>query len=370
MKAILIDNEQQMLDVLQAKITQMSDIEVLGTFTNPHQGLIEVSKQEPDVVFIDQSIEGVNWIEVAKQIRNIMPKMKIVILAAFDEHTGETFAVQADDYILKPFEDTSLLKTISNISIKKETEATVYRPMIGCFYKLKFYNDGSNIELLDVNWRTSKAREVFAYLVHERGKLVRKDVLVHLFWSDSSVKEAFGQLYSTIYQIRKTLASVSFDVQIISLENNYKLELNNQLMDVDVWEEGINNLPFITADSVEAHKRLIYLYKGDYFEEEHFIWAGNERNRLRVKWLNQMKHVLDYYISIEEYGEAILLNLYYQKIAPYKKNSYFELMKLYAQYGDRYAVEEQYRLLKDMLENQFGVEPDAEIVAWYESWKQ
>lgn len=370
MKAILIDNDQQMLDLLRAKITQLSDIQVLGTFTNPHQGLIELSKQEPDVVFLDISIQGVDWIEVAKQIKHAMPTMKNVFLATFAQHGIEAFEVQAADYILKPFEDVRIEQTIAKLVDEKEKVGTVYYPMIGCFYKMNFSCYGNKKEKLNINWRTSKAREIFAYLVHERGKLVRKDVIVHMFWPESSLKEAFSQLYSAIYQIRKSLKTINFHVKIISLENNYKLELHDQLIDVDVWEEGIDNMPLITADNVEAHKKLMYLYRGDYFEEESFIWSMNERNRLRLKWLNHMKRLVDYYISIEDYAEAILLNLYYQKISPYKDNSYFALMKLYAEYDDRHAVEEQYQLLRTMSDIEFGMEPNAEIVAWYEKWKR
>lgn len=369
MRTILIDDEQTVLDALRQKITQLSNIEVLGAFTNPHEGLIEVSKHEPDVLFVDIAIAEVNWIKVAKQLKKAIPKLNIVFLADFDKYALEAFDIQAEDYLLKPVEDGRLAQTISKISKKMELQVEDYQPMIACFQKLHFRYYGGKNDTIVSHWRTSKAREVFAYLVHNRGKLVRKDVIVDLFWSESMVKEAFRQLYSTIYQIRKTLAAIDFNVQIVSLEDNYKVELNNNLIDVDVWEEGMKYMPIIHTDNVEAHKRLIYLYKGAYFEEENYMWSVNERNRLRVKWINHLKRVVSYFISNKSYGEAILLYLSYQKVIPYKQDSYFELMKLYAQYDDRYAVKEQYYLLKEMVREQYWDEPDEEIVSWYENWR-
>ncbi len=370
MKAILIEQDQSMLDLLQEKITRLSNIEILGVYTNHHRGLIELSQQEPDLAFLDISITGVKWIEVARQLKKAMPKMKIVFLDTCARQAIDAFEIQADDYILKPVEDTRLRKTIAKISAEKETQALEEQPMICCFQTLNFRKYGCDQDMLSVKWRTSKAREVFSYLVHKRGKFVRKDVIVDLFWPESPLKKAFSQLYSTIYQIRKSLSSIEFDVQIINSENNYKLELNNHLIDVDVWEEGIKTLPLITAENVEVHKKLIYLYKGDYFEEENFLWSMNEKDRLRVKWLNQVKRVFNYYMSINDHEEAILICLYYQKIIPYHEESYIELMKLYALYDDRYAVEEQYRLLKEMLADEFGDEPDEEVVAWYKNWSE
>lgn len=369
MNTILIDNEQKELNLLHRNIVELSNIEVLGAFTDPHQGLIEVSKHQPDVLFLDISIPEVNWIKVAKQLKHAMPEMKIVFLAKGNEYAIKAFDIQVEDYLLKPVGDARLQKTISKIWDKGKTREPMYQPMIGCFKKMNFRYYESNESMLDVNWRTSKAREVFAYLVHKRGELVRKDVLADLFWPESSVGEAFSQLYSTIYQIRISLKAIEFDVQIISLENNYKLDLNNYLVDVDVWEEGLKKMPLITAENVEAHKELLFLYKGAYFKEENYMWAMNKRSRLRVQWINQMKRVVNYYLSIDSYGEVILLYLYYQKVNPFINESYFELMKLYAQFDDRYGVEEQYCLLKDMLEKEFDDEPDESIVTWYEKWK-
>lgn len=369
MNTILIDDEQLELELLQNKITRLSNIEVIETFTDPHQGLIAVSKQEPDVLFLAISIPEVNWIKVTKQLKKMIPEMQIVFLATIDKYVLEAFDIQVDDFLLKPVEDDRLQKTISKLSKNRKVQNPVYQPMIGCFKKLHFFYYESDKGILDVYWRTSKAREVFSYLLHKRGELVRKDVLVDLFWSESAAREAFSQLYSTIYQIKKSLTAIEFDIQIISSENSYRLELNNYLIDVDVWERGIQTMPLVTSENIEAHKKLLYLYKGAYFEEGNYMWAMNEQERLRVKWINHMKRVVSYYYSIGYYGEAILLYLYYQKINPFINETYFELMKLYAYFDNRYAVEEQYRLLWKMSEEEFGETPDEKVVTWYEQWK-
>lgn len=160
MNAILIDDEQLMLDLLQAQIAQLSDIEVLGAFTNPHQGLIEVSKQQPNVVFLDISMPEVSGLELARQLKSAIPEIKIVFLTAFEEYALEAFEIQVDDYILKPVEDARLQRTIAKLLAERETQGEVYQPMIGCFQKLNFRYYGATEDKLEINWRTSKAREI------------------------------------------------------------------------------------------------------------------------------------------------------------------------------------------------------------------
>lgn len=43
-------------------------------------------------------------------------------------------------------------------------------------------------------------------------------------------------------------------------------------------------------------------------------------------------------------------------------------MKLYDILGDRRKVENQYRSLINMMEDEFSTRPDKEIVKWYENW--
>lgn len=370
METILIDEEQTELELLQKKITQLSSVKVLGAFTDPHEGLIEVSRKQPDILFLDICIPEVNWMKVAKQLKKAIPDMQIVFLATLDKYALEAFDIQADDYLLKPVDYSRLKQAMVKVTSKLSQQKSAPRQMVGCFQSLHFRYEESNQDIVDIHWRTSKAREIFSYLVHKRGKLVRKDVLVDLFWSDMPVKEAYNQLYSTIYQIRKTIKSINYNIQIVNREDSYRLLLNDCLVDVDMWERGIETNPVITSENIESHKNWLLLYRGDYFEAENYMWALNERERLSIKWEYQMKRLVHYYLTNELYAEAILLYLRYQKINPFISESYFELMKLYDLFNDRYAVEEQYQLLKEMCEEELGTEPDVEIVVWYESWRK
>jgi len=134
MKVILIDDEQLQLDLLENKINKLTDHDVIGKYVNPHHGLFEIFKKQPDVVFLDISMPEISGLELAKEIKTVHPNIKIVFLTAFDEHAIDAFELGVEDYILKPIDDRRLLHTFSRMAdqpIKSnENKTDLY---IGCF---------------------------------------------------------------------------------------------------------------------------------------------------------------------------------------------------------------------------------------------
>lgn len=365
MRIILIDDETIQLEFLTKKISALTSHEVIGAYTNPHQGLIEISKQQPDLIFLDISMPGITGIDLAKEIKDAMPHIHIIFLTAYDEYAVQAFDLQADDYLLKPVTDMRLLQAFSKLSNVSRNEVPNKTPFLCCFTSLSFRDHELKALSQDIRWRTTKAKEIFSFLVHHRDSYVRKDVLVEHFWPDDELKQAYAQLYTTIYQIRKALESIELDIQVLNYEQGYKLQLENIQVDVDVFEDKLESLPFITQDNIEEHQQVLALYTGDYFADEDFVWAVNDRRRLHLKYVNHAKRIADYFTSIEDYTSAIFTYLQLQKRVPYDEDIYFTLMKLYNQLNDRYAVKVQYEQLTNILWDEFEERPKEEITNWY-----
>lgn len=370
MRIIIIDDELLQLNLLEKRIHELTNYEVIAKHTSPHQGLMAISKLQPDTVFLDVSMPGANGIELAKEIKEAFPMMNIIFLTAHEKYAVDAFNIQADDYLLKPINNERLLQAFSKIERISQQQIEINKPYICCFNHLHFHHPQNDTAQLNVKWRTAKAREIFAYLLHYRGKYIRKDVLIEHMWPDEDIKLAYAQLYSAIYQIRKTLATIEWDIQIISSESSYTLNIENYQVDIDIFVNGITNMPFITHENVSEHKKLLSLYTGDYFNEEDFSWAENKRRRLQLKYLNHAKRVAEFYIQTENHVEAILIYLAVQKIMPYLDETYFMLMKLYHKLNDRFAVQDLYHQLENMLWQEFKDQPSEEIVNWYEAWKK
>jgi len=367
--AILIDHDVLALNVLEEKLIQNGKIEIIGKYTNPYQGLVESVKNQPTVVFLEIEFAGISGIELAKQIQKELPDIKIVFVTNNDSYAVDAFELKAADYIMKPVQVKRLSETINRLLelTNKKTESC---PMVCCFHTIKFIYYGKDIEEIEVKWRTAKTKELFAYLIHHRNQSIRKDVLLELFWNQEDLKSGYSQLYTAIYHIRRMLQSIGFNITISSLENSYRLELNDVLLDVDVWEKGMEGeTRYVTRSRFLKQRKILDLYKGDFVGEEDYPWAENERKRLRALWLSHVKKMADYMIYNENRYEAIALYLRVQKILPYQEESYVMLMQLYDALGDRYSVQEQYEKLKSMLKEEYDTTPDKSIRQWYQQRK-
>jgi two-component system, LytTR family, response regulator len=267
---------------------------------------------------------------------------------------------------LQPVQKEHLVDNIHRYSTANYTQY----PMVCCFQNLRFVCLGDEPSEIDVHWRTAKARELFSYLLHHRNQFVRKDVLIELLWPDSDFKHGYAQLYSTIYQVRKTLESIHFDIEIKSSDIGYKMELNGVKLDVEEWENGLESLSIIDRNTLPKCRKFMQLYQGAYFSEDDYLWADHERKRLKILYYSHIKKLTDYLISTGDYVEAILIYLKLQGFDPYFEDSYFMLMKLYDAIGDRTSVIEQYNKLKAMISAEYDSAPSLFIQDWYKNWEE
>jgi len=371
LKVILLDDESLALDYLEKLLKSIEGVEVIGKYFDVHEGMKAVIREQPNLVFLDIEMPEINGINLAELIHSRLPEVKIAFVTAYDEYAVKAFEINAVDYVLKPLRKERLVETIQRLSIIHDLKvvSSCY-PMVCCFQTLHFAWEGNESQVIDVRWRTTKARELFSYLLHHRKQFVRKDVILELLWPNSDFKNGFAQLYSTVYQIRKTLESINFNIEIISSEIGYKIELNDVKLDMDEWEKGLEKLSFITRDTLPKYRKLLQLYQGDYFAEDDYLWAGNEQKRLKVLWHSYIKKLTDYLISIEDYVECILLYLQLQALDPYFEDSYFMLMRLYDAIADRYSVKKQYEALKEMLHAEYDAVPSESIQNWYQNWEE
>ncbi len=367
MRVVLIDDEPLILAHFEKLLSKIGDIHIVGTFINPYEGVESIQQNQPDIVFLDIEMPEINGVELAEIIQSRWPFIKIVFVTAHSGYAVKAFDLNAVDYLLKPVQIDRLRKTIERLREHFETP-TIYinnQEMICCFHSLQFKTS----EVLNVRWRTSKAKELFSFLLQYRGKPVSKSMLLDLFWSESDWDKGFAHLYTTIYQIRQLLNSINFNIEIKSLDNNYILELNGVKVDVKDWEQEMERLPPIHEQTLSKHLQVIDAYRGNYLEEEGYLWAESERERLRALWLSHATKVTEYLVSNGQYIEAISMYHRIQDLFPYVEDNYFMLMRLYDKLGDRASVDHQYKSLEKMCADEYGIKPDQSIQTWYQERK-
>lgn len=111
--AIVVDDEQLAADELAFLLKDFEDIEVVATGRNGLEAVRIIEQLEPDLVFLDVQMPGLNGLNVIQQLREKqIPLPHFVLATAYDQYALEAFRLEALDYLLKPVEKERLELTI------------------------------------------------------------------------------------------------------------------------------------------------------------------------------------------------------------------------------------------------------------------
>lgn len=165
-KCIVIDDEQPAIDIMKYHIGKISELELIGTFQNPIEGLKHIKSQKPDVVFLDIQMSEMTGLDVMNIVGD---DVKIILCTAFSEYAVEGFNNNAVDYLLKPvsFErfDKAVKKIIIDLQKTRPPKDCIYvkTEQKGKFIKI-YYNEIDYIEAMGNYISINRGKErVVAY---------------------------------------------------------------------------------------------------------------------------------------------------------------------------------------------------------------
>lgn len=115
-KTILVDDERLACDELGYLLKDFADIEVIGAAHNGLEAVELVESREPDLVFLDVQMPGLNGLGVIRKLREKGgPLPHFVLVTAYDHYAVDAFRVEAMDYLLKPVDRDRLRMTVDRI---------------------------------------------------------------------------------------------------------------------------------------------------------------------------------------------------------------------------------------------------------------
>jgi len=112
-RAVLADDEPNLLRYLQEMLNRLwPELNIVGVAANGMEALGLVRDEEPDIVFLDIQMPVLTGLQVARRIQG---ECHVVFITAYDEYAIEAFDAAAVDYLLKPIEESRLLKSIERL---------------------------------------------------------------------------------------------------------------------------------------------------------------------------------------------------------------------------------------------------------------
>lgn len=120
-KLLIADDEQLERQALRFIIEKnLPEIEVVGE-TGDGVSAIRISESEnPDIVLMDIRMPGINGLEAAKSIRELLPEAVIIMLTAMEEfsYAKEALTIGAAEYLLKPVRPDDLVRVLGEVVVK------------------------------------------------------------------------------------------------------------------------------------------------------------------------------------------------------------------------------------------------------------
>jgi two-component system LytT family response regulator/two-component system response regulator LytT len=110
---IVVDDEELACDELAYLLRDFPEIEVVASGANGLEAVDLIQKLEPDLVFLDVQMPGLDGVGVVRRLREMEIDLPhFVFVTAYDQYAVEAFRLQAMDYLLKPVDKARLAETI------------------------------------------------------------------------------------------------------------------------------------------------------------------------------------------------------------------------------------------------------------------
>lgn len=117
MNCIIIDDEPLARSEMRSLITEISNIDILGEFSNAPSALEFLKDNDADLIFLDIEMPMVTGLEFAE----MLPKKSLIIFTtAYSQYALKSYELEAVDYLLKPVDPQRLEKAINKAILYTE----------------------------------------------------------------------------------------------------------------------------------------------------------------------------------------------------------------------------------------------------------
>jgi two-component system, LytTR family, response regulator len=116
-KAILIDDEKNALDVLEMQLANYcSGITIAAKCDGGEKGIAAIRQHEPDLVFLDIEMPLKNGFDVLAETKGLV--YEVIFTTAYDQFAVKAFKYAAVDYLLKPVDILELQAAVEKVKSK------------------------------------------------------------------------------------------------------------------------------------------------------------------------------------------------------------------------------------------------------------
>ena len=186
-KVFIADDHPLFRCGLRLSLNQKENIEVVGEAENGFSAVEKILQDHPDIALIDVNMPGLSGIGAIRMLRKNIPKLKIIVLSAYDDdkYVQDSMAAGADGYVLKSIDVDALIDIIALLCQGKPVLSPYLLNLsVDCTADTKTASLESPL--------TYREKEVLKYLVAGDAN---KEIAKKLFVSSETVKSHIKNIF-------------------------------------------------------------------------------------------------------------------------------------------------------------------------------
>lgn len=235
MNIIALDDEPLLLETLLRSIREAEPSADVRGFSLASVALKKIfeSKFYPDVAFLDIEMPGMTGLELAVRIKELSPHTNIVFVTGYSEYAVEAMQLYPSGYVIKQVTAEKIRCELDNLRypVKRICNKKLH---IQCFGNFEAFVDGTSI-----NFKSRKAKELFALLIDRRGAAISTPAIASVLWEEEEYSSYLkNRVQQTITHLRSTLKAVGCEDVLIKGYNSTALDIEKLYCDYYEFLKG------------------------------------------------------------------------------------------------------------------------------------
>jgi DNA-binding LytR/AlgR family response regulator len=177
LRCLLIDDEPPALKVLEAHISQINDLEIVGQCMNAIEALTILGQKKVDLIFLDIKMPKILGTDF---LNNLSHPPKVIFVTAYRDYAAEGYELDAVDFLLKPVSFERFVKAITKVNRVIGHEAlrqnNDYNANPEAFVYLKVDKNMQKVLINDIDYIESWKDYIKLFLANGKSLLVRQSI--------------------------------------------------------------------------------------------------------------------------------------------------------------------------------------------------
>ena len=113
----IVEDQEPLRNTLSRVLNRAEGFKCISTYGSAEEALEGLPKDAPEVVLQDINLPGMNGVECARKLKEIAPKIQVIMLTVYEdtENIFNALAAGASGYLLKRTSSAELLESIREV---------------------------------------------------------------------------------------------------------------------------------------------------------------------------------------------------------------------------------------------------------------